>query len=196
MISGGKNDREVQMKIKETYLLNSLKRELKELQNVSKNKTVEIDNMKKTIKTVKINEINQEILNLHEELVRIKNMYDNSVKENLEKENYIKEYKQLQEIFAAQQNQLFNLSEEVKNKENNAKNISEEITNIKNFLKEKDNYISKITKKLRIQKQINEKKTKEIKVVDVNAIKAKINECENRIPDLQSELSSYKKDSE
>jgi cob(I)alamin adenosyltransferase len=123
-------------------------------------------------------------------------MYDNSVKENLEKENYIKEYKQLQEIFAAQQNQLFNLSEEVKNKENNAKFISEEITNIKNFLKEKDNYIGKITKKLRIQKQINEKKTKEIKVVDVNGIKAKIIECENRIPDLQSELSSYKKDSE
>lgn len=196
MISGGKNDREVQMKIKETYLLNSLKRELKELQNVSKNKTIEIDNMKKTIKTVKINEINQEIFNLNEELIKFKNMYDNSVKENLEKENYIKEYKQLQEIFAAQQNQLFNLSEEVKNKENNAKFISEEITNIKNFLKEKDNYIGKITKKLRIQKQINEKKTKEIKVVDVNGIKAKIIECENRIPDLQSELSSYKKDSE
>lgn len=196
MISGGKNEREVQMKIKETYLLNSLKRELKDLQNISKNKTIEIENMKKSIKTIKINEFNQEILNLNEELMKIKSMYDISVKENLEKENYIKEYKQLQEVFAAQQSQLFNLSEEVKIKENNAKNISEEITNIKNFLKDKDNYIGKITKKLKIQKQINEKKTKEIKVVDVKAIKDKIAECETRIPDLQSELSSYKKDSE
>ena len=50
MKSGGKNDREVQLKIKETYLINSLKKELKELQNMSKCKTADIENMKNLIK--------------------------------------------------------------------------------------------------------------------------------------------------
>ena len=56
MKSGGKNDREVQLKIKETYLINSLKKELKELQNMSKCKTADIENMKNLIKSSKFNE--------------------------------------------------------------------------------------------------------------------------------------------
>jgi hypothetical protein len=196
MISGGKNDREVQMKIKETHLINNLKKELKELQNISKNKTIEIEKMKKSIKTVKINDMNQEILNLTDEIMKVKSRYEVSMKENIEKEALMKEYKHLQEFFGQRQGQLFQVSEEVKSLELTARLKDEEINNFKNFIKEKENYISKVIKKLKIQKQINEKKTKEFKVVDVNQVKQKISECEAKIPDLQSELSTFKKDSE
>lgn len=196
MISGGKNDREIQIKLKETYLINNLKKELKELQNVSKNKTIDIENMKKSIKTVKINDMNQEILNLTDDLLKVRVKYEVSLKENLEKDNYIKEYKQLQEMFSQQQAQLFNLSEDVRAKEQTSRMKDEEINNFKNFIKEKDNYINKIYKKLKIQKQINEKKTKEIKVVDINAVSQKIKECEEKIPSLQDELKAYKKETE
>ena len=117
-------------------------------------------------------------------------------KENLEKENYIREYKQLQDVFAVQQTQLFQLSEEVKFKEQNSKSKEEELNNFKNFIKEKDNYLFKLNKKLKINSQINEKKSKEIKFIDINSIKTKIAECESKIPGMQSELTTYKRESE
>ena len=196
MISGGKNDKEVQLKIKETFLINSLKKELKDLQLSSKNKTIEIENMKRIIKSVKVNDINQEIMKITDELIKTKSRFELSIKENLEKENYIREYKQLQDVFAVQQTQLFQLSEEVKFKEQNSKSKEEELNNFKNFIKEKDNYLFKLNKKLKINSQINEKKSKEIKFIDINSIKTKIAECESKIPGMQSELTTYKRESE
>lgn len=196
MISGGKNDREVHLKIKETYMINSLKKELKELQNMSKKKTIDCENMKKSIKSIKMNDLNQEIMYINEELVKNKNRFEISLKENIEKENYIREYKQLQEVFAYQQTQLFQLSEEVKYKEKNLNAKEEELNNIKSFIKGKENYIFKLNKKNKINKQINEKKSKEMKFIDINALKNKIADCENKIPVMQSELTSYKKESE
>ena len=137
MKSGGKNDREVQLKIKETYLINSLKKELKELQNMSKCKTADIENMKNLIKSSKFNELNEEIMNINAEFLRTKNRFEVSIKENNDKEFYIKEYKQLQEAFAVQQSQLFQLNNDIKSKEHNSNSREEEMNYIKNFIKEK-----------------------------------------------------------
>ena len=196
MISGGKNDREVHLKIKETHLINSLKKELKELQISSKTKTIEIENIKKNIKTIKINDLNLEIISLTDDLTKTKSRFESSLTDNIEKDNYIQEYKHLQEVFSFQQNQLISLSEEVKYKEENSKIKEDEITNMRNFIKEKDNYLHKINKNLKIQKKINEKKSKEEKVVDLYALQSKIVEYERKIPDLQAELSNYKKETE
>ena len=152
--------------------------------------------MKKSIKSIKMNDLNQEIMYINEELVKNKNRFEISLKENIEKENYIREYKQLQEVFAYQQTQLFQLSEEVKYKEKNLNAKEEELNNIKSFIKGKENYIFKLNKKNKINKQINEKKSKEMKFIDINALKNKIADCENKIPVMQSELTSYKKESE
>lgn len=196
MISGGKNDREVHLKIKETHLINSLKKELKELQISSKTKTIEIENIKKNIKTIKINDLNLEIISLTDDLTKTKSRFESSLTDNIEKDNYIQEYKHLQEVFSFQQSQLISLSEEVKYKEENSKIKEDEITNMRNFIKEKDNYLHKINKNLKIQKKINEKKSKEEKVVDLYALQSKIVEYERKIPDLQAELSNYKKETE
>ena len=163
---------------------------------MSKKKTIDCENMKKSIKSIKMNDLNQEIMYINEELVKNKNRFEISLKENIEKENYIREYKQLQEVFAYQQTQLFQLSEEVKYKEKNLNAKEEELNNIKSFIKGKENYIFKLNKKNKINKQINEKKSKEMKFIDINALKNKIADCENKIPVMQSELTSYKKESE
>ena len=196
MISGGKNDREVHMKIKETHLINNLKKELKELQNSSKIKTINIENIKKNIKSVKINDLNLEVINLTDDLTRTKLRFETSLTDNIEKDNYIKEYKHLQEVFSLQQSQLISLSEEVKYKEDNSRSKEDEITNMRNFIKEKDNYLGKINKNLKMQKQIYEKKSKEVKVIDIIALQSKITDYERKIPDMQVELSNYKKESE
>ena len=196
MKSGGKNDREVQLKIKETYLINSLKKELKELQNMSKCKTADIENMKNLIKSSKFNELNEEIMNINAEFLRTKNRFEVSIKENNDKEFYIKEYKQLQEAFAVQQSQLFQLNNDIKSKEHNSNSREEEMNYIKNFIKEKETYINKINKKFKIQKQINENKNKEHKSIDLEGLKSIIANCESKIPGMQIELTNFKKESE
>jgi hypothetical protein len=163
---------------------------------MSKCKTADIENMKKLIKSSKFNELNEEIMNINVEFLRTKNRLEVSIKENNDKEYYIKEYKQLQDAFAVQQSQLFQLNNDIISKEHNSNSREEEMNYIKNFIKEKETYINKINKKFKIQKQINENKNKEHKSIDLEGLKAKIADCESKIPGMQIELTNFKKESE
>jgi len=69
-------------KAKETHLIIGLKKQFKDVQTKLKNKTVELDNIKKTLKVTKLNELNIEVNTYTDELQKLKSFYEIALQQN------------------------------------------------------------------------------------------------------------------
>ena len=69
-------------KAKETHLIIGLKKQFKDVQTQLKNKTVELDNIKKTLKVTKLNELNIEVNTYTDELQKLKSFYEIALQQN------------------------------------------------------------------------------------------------------------------
>ena len=59
-----------------------LKKQFKDVQRDLKNKTTELENIKKTMKNTKINELNSEVITYQDELQKLKSFYEISLQQN------------------------------------------------------------------------------------------------------------------
>jgi hypothetical protein len=76
MMKAGDSDMKVFLKLRDNNLHSNMKKQYKELKHELKKKETELENLKRTIKTTRIKEIQNESLLYIEELKKLKAMYE------------------------------------------------------------------------------------------------------------------------
>ena len=194
-LSGGP-DGHLLNKAKETSLIMNLKKQMKEVSKEIKQKSLELDQLKKNIKITKINELDVDITTLKEELMKVKTFHEISVKNNNEKERYLNDFILLKDVFLKQQNHLISMTDKSKKLDQEIKVRDDELNQVKNIIKEKDSKIIKTTKEFKEQIINNEKIDKESTQFEATAYQNKLTVYEKKIEDLKKDIYFFKNEAE
>lgn len=194
-LSGGP-DGQIFNKAKETSLIMNLKKQMKEVSKEIKNKTNELDQLKKNIKITKINELDIDITTLRDELIKVKTFHEISVKNNNEKERYLNDFIMLKDVFLKQQNHLVNMTDKSKKLDQDIKVREDEVNQVKNMIKDKDSKIIRITKEFKEIILINEKIDKESTQFEASVYQNKIAVYEKKIEELRKDIFFFKNEAE
>ena len=194
-LSGGP-DGQIFNKAKETSLIMNLKKQMKEVSKEIKNKSNELDQLKKNIKITKINELDIDITTLRDELIKVKTFHEISVKNNNEKERYLNDFIMLKDVFLKQQNHLVNMTDKSKKLDQDIKVREDEVNQVKNMIKDKDSKIIRITKEFKEIILINEKIDKESTQFEASVYQNKIAVYEKKIEELRKDIFFFKNEAE
>ena len=141
----------INMKIIETKLLNGMKKQYKDLKKEFNKKTEEIEEMKRLLKTSKLNELSIENLTLFEELNKVKSFYKISVQENQNKLQLLRELENLQENFSKQQFMIISLQEKSERDNNSISSLKSEIMKDKAIIADRNKKIAELKRNLKLQ---------------------------------------------
>jgi hypothetical protein len=172
----------------ETHLIVNLKKQFKELKKEFNKKKEEHDELKKTLKNTKINEITNENRILIEEIGKLKTLYEFSLQQNSNNERYLKDFLQLKDNFSKQEYIIITLQENLKKMQEEILYKDEELTKVNKSLNDKLNQVTKLKKDLKFQYQINERL-----IMSTGNIKLS-NEYISMKTEMDKKLSEYKKD--
>ncbi len=124
----------------------NLKKQFNELKKEYKIKCDQYENLKKSSKSTKINELIIENRELSEEVFKLKNFYDISIQQNIFNENKLVEYSNIQENFNKQQFTLIAYQENLKKLELDLISKDNEIKRLNDIIYEKSQTSFKIKK--------------------------------------------------
>jgi hypothetical protein len=127
-------------------LIINLKKQFNELKKEYKIKCDQYENLKKSSKSTKINELIIENRELSEEVFKLKNFYDISIQQNIFNENKLVEYSNIQENFNKQQFTLIAYQENLKKLELDLISKDNEIKRLNDIIYEKSQTSFKIKK--------------------------------------------------
>jgi hypothetical protein len=135
----------------------NVKRQYKELKKEYEKNIQLLEQKKKDIKNIRINDLLSENKNLANQIEKLKNLYyeNKQQKQNIQKN--IKDIQPMKEALLKQNDMLITFQEHCQKMEIEILNLNEEIEKMKILKDKKEDIYNKFKTKLKLQKQLNEK---------------------------------------
>ena len=180
-------------KASEMNLVINVKRQYKDLKKEYEKNIQTLDQAKKDIKNIRLNDLILENKNLSAQIEKFKNMYyANEDKKNKLQKNS-QDINAMKQALAKQDEMLISFQENCQKMEMEILNLNEEIDKLHVQKSKKDDIYNKLKKKLKLQKQLNEK----LKIIRDNIQNTEIfcimkNEYEQKLQKLRKDLAYYR----
>ena len=142
-------------KVKEAYLISSLRTQYKEVKNQLDAKSKEYDELKKHIKNTKFNELTLEIDTLNEEISNLAKICNASSQQNYNFDKLTNEINVLKDLYYNEQIKSENQSQIIFKLENDLRELTNSNLKLKEALDKKNQLYKKLEVQLNNQKKIN-----------------------------------------
>ena len=180
-------------KASEMNLVINVKRQYKDLKKEYEKNIQSLDQAKKDIKNIRLNDLVLENKNLSAQIEKFKNMYYANEDQKNKLQKNIQDVNAMKQALAKQDEMLLSFQENCQKMELEILNLNEEIDKLQLQKNKKDDICNKLKKKLKLQKQLNEK----LKLIRDNIQNTEIfcimkNEYEQKLQKLRKDLAYYK----
>ena len=180
-------------KASEMGLVINLKRQYKDLKKEYEKNVQVLEQAKKDIKNIRLNDLISENKNLSNQIEKFKNLYYSSEEQKQSIQKNVKDIEPMKEALSKQDNMLLSFQENCHKMEFEIFNLNEDIDKLQIIKNKKEDMYNKLKKKLKIQKQLNEKLTMirdNIQNTEIFCIMK--NEYELKIQNLRKDLAYYR----
>ena len=180
-------------KASEMNLVINVKRQYKDLKKEYEKNIQSLDQAKKDIKNIRLNDLVLENKNLSAQIEKFKNMYYANEDQKNKLQKNIQDVNAMKQALAKQDEMLLSFQENCQKMELEILNLNEEIDKLQLQKNKKDDICNKLKKKLKMQKQLNEKLTlirDNIQNTEIFCIMK--NEYEQKLQKLRKDLAYYK----
>ena len=180
-------------KASEMNLVINVKRQYKDLKKEYEKNIQTLDQAKKDIKNIRLNDLVLENKNLSAQIEKFKNMYYANEDQKNKLQKNIQDVNAMKQALAKQDEMLLSFQENCQKMELEILNLNEEIDKLQLQKNKKDDICNKLKKKLKLQKQLNEKLTlirDNIQNTEIFCIMK--NEYEQKLQKLRKDLAYYK----
>ena len=180
-------------KASEMNLVINVKRQYKDLKKEYEKNIQSLDQAKKDIKNIRLNDLVLENKNLSAQIEKFKNMYYANEDQKNKLQKNIQDVNAMKQALAKQDEMLLSFQENCQKMELEILNLNEEIDKLQLQKNKKDDICNKLKKKLKLQKQLNEKLTlirDNIQNTEIFCIMK--NEYEQKLQKLRKDLAYYK----
>ena len=180
-------------KASEMNLVINVKRQYKDLKKEYEKNIQLLEQTKKDIKNIRINDLLSENKNLTNQIEKFKNLYYQSEEQKQSIQKNVQDVQPMKEALSKQDNMLITFQENCQKMEIEIFNLNGEIEKLQNLKEKKEDMYNKLKKKLKLQKQLNEKLVMirdNIQNTEVFCIMK--NEYELKIQNLRKDLAYYR----
>ena len=180
-------------KASEMNLVINVKRQYKELKKEYEKNIQLLEQTKKDIKNIKLNDLISENKNLSNQIEKFKNLYYQVEEQKQNIQINVQDFEPMKEALSKQDNMLISFQENCQKMELEILNLNDEIDKLQNQKDKKEDIYNKLKKKLKIQKQLNEKLVMirdNIQNTEVFCIMK--NEYEIKMQNLRKDLAYYR----
>ena len=180
-------------KASEMNLVINVKRQYKDLKKEYEKNIQSLDQAKKDIKNIRLNDLVLENKNLSAQIEKFKNMYYANEDQKNKLQKNIQDVNAMKQALTKQDEMLLSFQENCQKMELEILNLNEEIDKLQLQKNKKDDICNKLKKKLKLQKQLNEKLTlirDNIQNTEIFCIMK--NEYEQKLQKLRKDLAYYK----
>ena len=180
-------------KASEMGLVINVKRQYKDLKKEYEKNIQALEQAKKDIKNIRLNDLLSENRNLSNQIEKFKNLYYSSEEQKQNIQKNVKDIEPMKQALTKQDNMLLSFQENCQKMEIEIFNLNEEIDKLQIIKDKKEDKYNKLKKKLKIQKQLNEK----LLMIRDNIQNTEIfcimkNEHELKIQNLRKDLAYYR----
>ena len=180
-------------KASEMNLVINVKRQYKDLKKEYEKNIQSLDQAKKDIKNIRLNDLVLENKNLSAQIEKFKNMYYANEDQKNKLQKNIQDVNAMKQALSKQDEMLLSFQENCQKMELEILNLNEEIDKLQIQKNKKEDVCNKLKKKLKLQKQLNEKLT----IIRDNIQNTEIfcimkNEYEQKLQKLRKDLAYYK----
>ena len=180
-------------KASEMNLVINVKRQYKDLKREYEKNIQSLEQAKKDIKNIRLNDLVTENKNLSNKIEKYKNMYyANEFQKNKMQKN-VQDITVMKQAITKQDKMLHSYQENCQKMELEILNLNEDIDKLQTQKSKKDDIYNKLKKKLKLQKQLNEKLTlirDNIQNTEIFCIMK--NEYEQKLQKLRKDLAYYR----
>ena len=171
----------------------NVKRQYKELKKEYEKNIQQLEQNKKDIKNVKINDLLIENKNLYNQIAKFKDLYYQSEEQKKNIQKNVQDVEPMKEALSKQDNMLITFQENCTRMELEMLTLNDQIDRLQMQKEKKEDKYNKLKKKLKFQKQLNEKLIMirdNIQNTEVFCIMKK--EYELKIQNLRKDLAYYR----
>ena len=171
----------------------NVKRQYKELKKEYEKNIQQLEQNKKDIKNIKINDLLIENKNLYNQIAKFKDLYYQSEEQKKNIQKNVQDVEPMKEALSKQDNMLINFQENCARMELEMLNLNDQIDRLQIQKEKKEDKYNKLKKKLKFQKQLNEK----LKMIRDNIQNTEVfcimkSEYELKIQNLRKDLAYYR----
>ena len=180
-------------KASEMSLVINVKRQYKELKKEYEKSIQLLDQTKKDLKNIRLNDLISENKSLSNQIEKFKNLYYQTEEQKQNIQKNVQDFTHMKEALSKQDNMLITFQENCKKMEIEICNLNDEIDKLQKQKDKKEDIYNKLKKKLKIQKQLNEKLIMirdNIQNTEVFCIMK--NEYELKMQNLRKDLAYYR----
>ena len=171
----------------------NVKRQYKELKKEYEKNIQQLEQNKKDIKNIKINDLLIDNKNLYNQIAKFKDLYYQSEEQKKNIQKNVQDVEPMKEALSKQDNMLITFQENCARMELEMLNLNDHIDRLQIQKEKKEDKYNKLKKKLKYQKQLNEKLKMirdNIQITEVFCIMK--NEYELKIQKLRKDLAYYR----
>ena len=180
-------------KASEMNLVINVKRQYKDLKKEYEKNIQSLEQAKKDIKNIRLNDLVTENKNLSNKIEKFKNMYYANESQKNKMQKNIQDISAMKQALTKQDEMLLSFQENCQKMELEILNLNNEIDKLQTQKSKKDDVYNKLKKKLKLQKQLNEKLTlirDNIQNTEIFCIMK--NEYEQKLQKLRKDLAYYR----
>ena len=171
----------------------NVKRQYKELKKEYEKNIQQLEQNKKDIKNIKINDLLIENKNLYNQIAKFKDLYYQSEEQKKNIQKNVQDVEPMKEALSKQDNMLITFQENCARMELEMLNLNDQIDRLQIQKEKKEDKYNKLKKKLKFQKQLNEK----FKMIRDNIQNTEVfcimkSEYELKIQNLRKDLAYYR----
>ena len=171
----------------------NVKRQYKELKKEYEKNIQQLEQNKKDIKNIKINDLLTENKNLYNQIAKFKDLYYQSEEQKKNIQKNVQDVEPMKEALSKQDNMLITFQENCARMELEMLDLNDQIDRLQIQKEKKEDKYNKLKKKLKFQKQLNEK----LKMIRDNIQNTEVfcimkNEYELKIQNLRKDLAYYR----
>ena len=171
----------------------NVKRQYKELKKEYEKNIQQLEQNKRDIKNIKINDLLIDNKNLYNQIAKFKDLYYQSEEQKKNIQKNVQNVEPMKEALSKQDNMLITFQENCARMELEMLNLNDHIDRLQIQKEKKEDKYNKLKKKLKYQKQLNEKLKMirdNIQITEVFCIMK--NEYELKIQNLRKDLAYYR----
>ena len=171
----------------------NVKRQYKELKKEYEKNIQQLEQNKRDIKNIKINDLLIDNKNLYNQIAKFKDLYYQSEEQKKNIQKNVQDVEPMKEALSKQDNMLITFQENCARMELEMLNLNDHIDRLQIQKEKKEDKYNKLKKKLKYQKQLNEKLKMirdNIQITEVFCIMK--NEYELKIQNLRKDLAYYR----
>ena len=180
-------------KASEMNLVINVKRQYKDLKKEYEKNIQTLEQAKKDIKNIRLNDLITENKNLSSKIEKFKNMYYANEEQKNKMIKNVQDINIMKQALSKQDEMLLSFQENCQKMEMEILNLNGEIDKLQTQKNKKEDVYNKLKKKLKLQKQLNEK----LKLIRDNIQNTEIfcimkNEYEQKLQKLRKDLAYYR----